>query len=45
VPLTNTEFGEQWCRQTGRIMGTYKQLLLQAKRVTETAHGITEGQP
>jgi hypothetical protein len=42
VPLTNTEFGEQWFRQTGRIMGTDKQLLLQAKRVTEAAHGITE---
>ncbi len=46
VPLTNTEFGEQWFKQTGRIMGTDKQLLLQAKRVTEAAHGITEkGQP
>ncbi len=45
VPLTNTEFGEQWFKQTGRIMGTDKQLLLQAKRVTEAAHGITKGQP
>jgi len=41
VPLTNTEFCEQWFKQTGRIMGTDKQLLLQAKRVTEAAHGIT----
>jgi hypothetical protein len=49
VPLTNTEFCEQWFKQTGRIMGTDKQLLLQAKRVTEAAHGITaapeKGQP
>lgn len=43
VPLTNTEFCEQWFKQTGRIMGTDKQLLLQAKRVTEAAHGITQG--
>jgi hypothetical protein len=42
VPLTNTEFGEQWFKQTGRIMGSDKQLLLQAKRVTEAAHGIKE---
>ena len=41
-PLTNTEFCEQWFKQTGRIMGTDKQLLLQAKRVTEAAHNIKE---
>jgi hypothetical protein len=40
VPLTNAEFGEQWFKQTGRIMGTDKQLLLQAKLATEAAHGI-----
>ena len=39
-PLTDAEFCEQWLKQTGRIMGTDKQLLLQAKQVTEVAHGI-----
>ncbi len=41
-PLTDAEFCEQWLKQTGRIMGTDKQLLLQAKQVTEAAHGIKE---
>ncbi len=41
-PLTDAEFCEQWLKQTGRIMGTDKQLLLQAKQVTEVAHGIKE---
>ena len=40
APLTDDEFGAQWRRQTRRIMGTDKGLLLEAKRVTERAHGI-----
>ena len=39
-PLTNEQFAIEWYRRTGRIMGTDKMLLLQAKYVTEAAHGI-----
>ena len=41
-PLTDAEFSEWWHKKTGRIMGTDKALLLQAKQVTEAAHGIKE---
>lgn len=39
-PLTDERFSEEWHSQTGRIMGTDKAILLQAKLVTERAHGI-----
>ena len=41
-PLTDAEFAYVWHETTGRIMGTDKALLLQAKRITEAAHGIKE---
>lgn len=39
-PLTDAEFGVAWRHHTGRIMGTDRALLLQAKAATESAHGI-----
>lgn len=39
-PLSEDQFKTEWHRRTGRICGTDIGLLLQAKYVTEVAHGI-----
>lgn len=44
-PLTEEQFKVEWHRRTGRICGTDLGLLLQAKYVTELAHGIGAAAP